>query len=888
MSGYFARGGGGGPPGGGGGGGEAAGEEAAAARQPAYAKGPQGKFVQHVVERINGWRRFKKGRRTAGVPMTFDGQGPCPFPSLLAQPPDAFLEYQVRDRHGFLEPDHLYYRPVYIWAPELYFRADLPDGLPCPNCNEKGWHLNKGWIDEAVPLYDIDSTHSLMSRRYECTRCKVKFTGHSPEVVQSLPRHVQESADFNKVGRSYVTTRLVRVVRDYMADSGNIAGAHRLILSGHKSVYHRTEMRYYAFNRRVAESNVGLGLGAPTRFSSYEDPEGWAGASFTRNVINNAYLMDSALRQPFLTRHMQMLPPGRVICVDDSFKATKLIRSDGAKPFDCLFGLMGEGRRILSYQFSEDQSHRALEQVTQGLQNRIVQHAFDPPEVLYTDKCCADSFFYQKQIPSLASGGGGGGLRTPRRILTLPPRPDGTPGYLLLNTAVAIDEQCGRIMELEGLTYFSVDMEWAIPAEGPGPVALIQVTVPGEFPTYLFHLSGLCGARLIRMEGKFPRGLRALLESEGVTKVGVNIECDKKKLFKDYGVEITHTVDLAHFAYDKGLLPNRRASLRTLCWAFLKADLPKDQNTRMSDWTGGRQHTLTTEQKEYAALDALAGLQLYEVLRSKRSVLEYETVTVDTAEEGMRVVLLAGGNREEVGRGTIIKPPFRGRQVWEPAYGMALGKEEKVDWITRRLTSSRLVVAVLVVKAPCAMLPFSVDPAVSTIAHAAAQCDKEGGNQVLWEVSRVRLLPQRKRGGERGEGGGGEGGGEEVEGNDDDHVSVSSRAATPADEDEFDDTWEDGLESDRQCAQALWDGVPETEEGVKGGVEGGQGKALEFLNCFSPSNGGKPHLSVTILTHTHSHSHKHTHTHTHTNHMHRWWCRRCPQWWRRRRRRSWW
>lgn len=119
MSGYLARGGGGGPPGGGGGGGEAAGEEAAAARQPAYAKGPQGKFVQHVVERINGWRRFKKGRRTAGVPMTFDGQGPCPFPSLLAQPPDAFLEYQVRDRHGFLEPDHLYYRPVYIWAPRI-------------------------------------------------------------------------------------------------------------------------------------------------------------------------------------------------------------------------------------------------------------------------------------------------------------------------------------------------------------------------------------------------------------------------------------------------------------------------------------------------------------------------------------------------------------------------------------------------------------------------------------------------------------------------------------------------------------------------------------------------------------------------------------------------
>ena len=158
-------------------------------------------------------------------------------------------------------------------------------------------------------------------------------------MVQLLSRHVQEMADFVKVGRSYVTTRFVRVVRDYMADSGNIAGAHRLILSGNKSVYHRSEMQNYAFNRHVTGSN--LGFGAPTRFSAYEDREGWGGASFTRNLINRAYLMDSALRQPFLTHHMQMLHPGKVICVDDSFKATKLIRTDGAKPFDCLFGLMG-------------------------------------------------------------------------------------------------------------------------------------------------------------------------------------------------------------------------------------------------------------------------------------------------------------------------------------------------------------------------------------------------------------------------------------------------------------------------------------------------------------------------------------------------------------------
>lgn len=161
MFGYMSRGVGGGglPGGGGGGGGEAAlGEEAAAARRVAYAKGPQGKFVQDVVETANVWRRFKLGRRPAGSPMTFEGEGACPFPSLLVRPPDPFLDYQVRDRHGFLDPDMLYYKPVSIWAPELFFRADLPRGLPCPTCKAEGWHLNKGWIEEAVPLYDIDPT----------------------------------------------------------------------------------------------------------------------------------------------------------------------------------------------------------------------------------------------------------------------------------------------------------------------------------------------------------------------------------------------------------------------------------------------------------------------------------------------------------------------------------------------------------------------------------------------------------------------------------------------------------------------------------------------------------------------------------------------------------
>lgn len=56
-------------------------------------------------------------------------------------------------------------------------------------------------------------------------------------MVPLLLRHVQEMADFIKVGSSYETTGFVWVVRDYMAGSGNVAAVHRFVLSGHLPSY---------------------------------------------------------------------------------------------------------------------------------------------------------------------------------------------------------------------------------------------------------------------------------------------------------------------------------------------------------------------------------------------------------------------------------------------------------------------------------------------------------------------------------------------------------------------------------------------------------------------------------------------------------------------------
>ncbi|XP_078259913.1 bifunctional 3'-5' exonuclease/ATP-dependent helicase WRN isoform X2 [Rhinoraja longicauda] len=148
------------------------------------------------------------------------------------------------------------------------------------------------------------------------------------------------------------------------------------------------------------------------------------------------------------------------------------------------------------------------------------------------------------------------------------------------------------------------DIEWP-PTYTKGKekkVALIQLCAP-ESKCYLFHVSSMSG---------FPSGLKRLLEDEAIKKVGVGIEGDQWKLMRDYDIKLKGFVELSDVA-NKKFNCAEKWSLNGLVKHLYGKQLWKDTAVRCSDWDA---FPLSNEQQDYAAVDAYAGLLIYQKLSS--------------------------------------------------------------------------------------------------------------------------------------------------------------------------------------------------------------------------------------------------------------------------------
>ncbi|XP_072898620.1 bifunctional 3'-5' exonuclease/ATP-dependent helicase WRN isoform X1 [Hemitrygon akajei] len=148
------------------------------------------------------------------------------------------------------------------------------------------------------------------------------------------------------------------------------------------------------------------------------------------------------------------------------------------------------------------------------------------------------------------------------------------------------------------------DIEWP-PTYVKGKVrkvALVQLCA-SENKCYLFHISSMSG---------FPSGLKRLLEDEAIKKVGVGVHGDYWKLMKDYDITMKGLVELSEIA-NKRLNCAETWSLNGLVKHLYGKQLWKDTAVRCSNWDT---FPLSNEQQQYAAVDAYAGLIIYQKLNS--------------------------------------------------------------------------------------------------------------------------------------------------------------------------------------------------------------------------------------------------------------------------------
>ena len=147
------------------------------------------------------------------------------------------------------------------------------------------------------------------------------------------------------------------------------------------------------------------------------------------------------------------------------------------------------------------------------------------------------------------------------------------------------------------------------------------------------------GKRL-KYKNPLPSKLVRFLEDPAVRKAGVNARGDAQKLRRDFKVRVNGVVELDALAKAKNVASgdgsssgksvsgkeqerdnnnknaSQRWSLARLARRVLKKRVPKDGNTRTSNWE--RDGKLDKKQLTYAAIDAMVGLDLWVALNKMR------------------------------------------------------------------------------------------------------------------------------------------------------------------------------------------------------------------------------------------------------------------------------
>ncbi|XP_052477793.1 3'-5' exonuclease isoform X2 [Gossypium raimondii] len=156
-----------------------------------------------------------------------------------------------------------------------------------------------------------------------------------------------------------------------------------------------------------------------------------------------------------------------------------------------------------------------------------------------------------------------------------------------------------KIVEIKkkemGQVALGFDIEWKPSFQKgilPGKAAVMQICCDSQY-CYVMHI--------------FHSGIPQSLQ------VGVAIDGDAVKVFSDYKVSVNALEDLSDLANQKFDSDCRHWSLAALTEEFICKELLKPKKIRLGNW---ELYPLSNAQLQYAATDAFASWQIYQVLKS--------------------------------------------------------------------------------------------------------------------------------------------------------------------------------------------------------------------------------------------------------------------------------
>jgi hypothetical protein len=251
--------------------------------------------------------------------------------------------------------------------------------------------------------------------------------------------------------------------------------------------------------------------------------------------------------------------------------------------------LGNEYGEIVGQAFTVTKAHSEIKETLKGFAEGRERLGHPAIQYVFTDDCCHDRGFLEQVLPSLLKNVQP--LQDLRQrkypVLSLPTDAD-------IN--IVSDEMSAGLLLEQWQTesnLFAFDVEWEVNANGPRPVAIIQIGFQNKFAIFRMRM---------RNQSRSYPSLRKFLEDPKFKKFGVNIGGDIKKIFRDLGINVRSAVDIRQLAKCNGYIEYANGSLVDLVASCLQRHLVKNESARFSFW----ECDLSNDQIKYALLDVYA------------------------------------------------------------------------------------------------------------------------------------------------------------------------------------------------------------------------------------------------------------------------------------------
>jgi hypothetical protein len=195
-----------------------------------------------------------------------------------------------------------------------------------------------------------------------------------------------------------------------------------------------------------------------------------------------------------------------------------MARINGEQVFKALYTGVNEMEQIRLQKFTVSTSTSQLDDTFETFEKSQKENNASV-KLLFIDDCCALRDYFIQKIPSLklpSTYPVGSCSETLIQYLELPEKMKES--VQLIETVAVADILCGLILDdsqEQNEMIAGFDCEWTVEDGSRSKISLIQLAFSDMI--YLFHIAKM---------SNFPRGLRLILESLKIKKVGKNIKSD--------------------------------------------------------------------------------------------------------------------------------------------------------------------------------------------------------------------------------------------------------------------------------------------------------------------------------------------------------------------------